>query len=34
MFIRFSKIYLNDLNAYLLNADAKGEIIIMFAFYY
>ncbi len=32
MFIRLSKIYLNDVNAYLLNADAKREIIIMFAF--
>ncbi len=32
MFIRFSKIYLNDVNAYLINADGKRERIIMFVF--
>ncbi len=32
MFIRLSKIYLNYVNAYLLNADGKQESIMMFAF--
>ncbi len=32
MFIRNSKICLNDINAHLLNAEGKRESIIMFAF--
>ncbi len=32
MSISHSKICLNDINAYLLNADSKHESIIMFAF--